>query len=163
VGRLSGAVLLILGFSLMQVAEAHAEKLNTQNPHDLIPRLGTRIRHTRLDCSHFVHDVYKRAHLPYPYASSEQLYEGIDAFQRVFDPMPGDLIVWRGHVGIITDPNGNRFVSALRSGVKTDDYLSRYWKSRGKPRFLRYVGNRVAEHQSRTLSQSTASSFGSGD
>lgn len=162
-GRRSGRVLLILGLSLIQVVKSHAEKRSVQNPHELIPRLGTRIRHTRLDCSHFVHYVYQRAHLPYQYASSEELYQGVDAFQRVFDPMPGDLIVWRGHVGIITDPNGNRFVSVLRSGVKTDDYLSAYWRSRGRPRFLRYVGNRMAEHQNRTLSQNVARSFGNGD
>ncbi len=162
-GRRNGTVLLILGLSLIQVVKGHAEKQSAQNPHELIPRLGTRIRHTRLDCSHFVHYVYEKAHLPYQYASSEELYEGVDAFQRVFDPMPGDLIVWRGHVGIITDPNGNRFVSVLRSGVKTDDYLSRYWKSRGKPRFLRYVGTRMAEHQNRTLTQKAAVSFANGD
>lgn len=161
--RRDGAVLLILGLSFIQVAKAHAEKRSAQSAHELIPRLGTRIRHTRLDCSHYVHYVYQRAHLPYQYASSEELYQGVDAFQRVFDPMPGDLIVWRGHVGIITDPNGNRFVSALRSGVKTDDYSSRYWRSRGRPRFLRYVGNRMAEHQNRTVSQNVAKSFGNGD
>jgi hypothetical protein len=163
VRRRDGAVLLILGLSFMQVAKAHAEKRNVQNLHDLIPRLGTGIRHTRLDCSHFVNYVYRKAHRPYSYASSEELYEGVDAFQRVFDPMPGDLIVWRGHVGIITDPKLNRFVSVLRSGVKTDDYLSTYWKSRGKPRFLRYVGNGVAEHKNRTLSQGAATSFANGD
>jgi hypothetical protein len=88
---------------------------------------------------------------------------GVDASQRVFDPMPGDLIMWRGHVGIITDPNLNRFVSVLRSGVKTDDYLSAYWKSRCKPRFLRYVGNGMAEHKNRTLSKGAAASFAKGD
>jgi hypothetical protein len=158
VRRRSGAVLLILGLSLIHVVKGHAEKPSTQSPHDLIPRLGTRIRLTRLDCSHFVNYVYRKAHRPYPYASSEELYQGVDTFQRVFHPLPGDLIVWRGHVGIITDPNENRFVSVLRSGVKTDDYSSPYWRHRGQPHFLRYVGNRMAKHENRTLSQRADSS-----
>ena len=109
-------------------------------------------RYKRLDCSHFVNQVYQRAHLPYPYASSKELYEGVDAFRRVSYPMPGDLIVWRGHVGIITDPGQTRFVSVLSSGVRADNYLSRYWKTRGKPRFLRYTGNRSAQRIARALS-----------
>ncbi len=59
--------------------------------------------------------------------------------------MPGDLIVWRGHVGIVTNPRQTRFVSVLRSGVRADNYLSPYWKTRGKPRFLRYAGNRSSQ------------------
>jgi cell wall-associated NlpC family hydrolase len=109
-----------------------------------------------------VNYVYRRAHLPYRYASSEELYEGVDSFQRVYEPMPGDLIVWKGHVGIVTDPNENRFVSVLRSGVKTDDYLSRYWKSRGRPRFLRYLGNRPAQ-ANRTLAKSVVAAYASGE
>src|ERR1041385_8801129 len=51
------------------------------------------------DCSHLVHQVYELSGYPYPYASSYDLYDGIDNFQRVTAPRPGDLIVWRGHVG----------------------------------------------------------------
>src|ERR1700732_4252502 len=35
------------------------------------------------DCSHFVHGIYERAGLPYEYASSSDLYAGIDEFRRV--------------------------------------------------------------------------------
>src|ERR1700730_261441 len=87
------------------------------------------------DCSHFVHGIYERAGLPYEYASSSDLYAGIDDFRRVTNPQPGDLAVWRGHAGIVVDPSKRSFVSILRSGLGVDFYDSRYWKRRGHPRF----------------------------
>ncbi len=163
-GRRSEVILLILAVTLVHPVKGHAEKRKTQSVRHSpsVPRLATRTRHTRLDCSHFVNSVYRRAHLPYRYASSEELYEGVESFQRVHEPMPGDLIVWKGHVGIVTNPNENRFVSVLRSGVKTDDYLSRYWKSRGRPRFLRYIGNALAD-ANRTPAKSVIAAYASGE
>lgn len=138
-GRCCATVPLVIGFTLISGIATHAEK-PTGRPSELPPKMATRVRQIRLDCSHFVHEIYRKAHHPYPYASSEELYEGIDSFTRVSRPRSGDLIVWHGHVGIIVDPKESRFVSVLRSGVKTDDYRSSYWKSRGRPHFLRYVG-----------------------
>jgi len=163
VGRRTEAIVLIMAVMVMLIhpVKGHAEKRKPQAARQSsTPRLASRTRHTRLDCSHFVNYVYRRAHLPYRYASSEELYEGTDSFQRVLEPMPGDLIVWKGHVGIVTDPSESRFVSVLRSGVKTDDYLSRYWRSRGQYRFLRYVGNRPAE-PNRTLAKSVVAAYAS--
>jgi len=102
--------------------------------------LGAQIRETELDCSHFVQYLYEQAGLYYGYAPSRSLYEGMQGFKRVLHPKAGDLIVWRGHVGIVVDPAETTFLSALRSGVKTSSYESNYWKRRGKPRFLRYIG-----------------------
>ena len=100
-----------------------------------------------LDCSHFVHTVYERAGLPYPYASSSDLYLGMNNFRRVSTPQAGDLAVWRGHVGIIVDPAEHTFLSVLHNGPSIDYYDSRYWKHRGRPRFFRYT-KRVAEPRS---------------
>ena len=91
------------------------------------------------DCSHFVHGLYERAGLPYEYASSSDLYAGIDGFRRVASPQPGDLAVWPGHAGIVVNPAQHSFFSALRSGPGVDSYDSPYWKQRGRPRFFRYV------------------------
>ncbi len=91
------------------------------------------------DCSHFVHGVYERAGLPYEYASSSDLYVGIDEFRRVARPQPGDLAVWRGHAGIVIDPVQHSFFSVLRSGPGVASYDSPYWKQRGRPHFFRYV------------------------
>ena len=91
------------------------------------------------DCSHFVHGLYQRAGFPYTYASSGELYSGIDQFRRVTTPQSGDLVVWPGHVGIVVNPVQRSFFSLLRSGATVDTYDSPYWKRRGHPHFFRYV------------------------
>ena len=97
------------------------------------------------DCSHLAHAIYERAGFPYPYASSSDLYQGVNDFERVQQPQPGDLIVWRGHVGIVVEPFRHIFFSFLRSGPGTDDWTSPYWKTRGRRRFYRYVQNPARE------------------
>ena len=96
-------------------------------------------RQAERDCSHLVHSIYERAGFPYPYADSEDLYSGARGFRRVDHPQPADLVVWHGHVGIVLRPSGHQFFSFLSNGPGIDDYRSHYWKSRGQPRFYRYV------------------------
>jgi len=91
------------------------------------------------DCSHLVHQIYELSGFPYPYASSYDLYAGIDNFRRVSTPHQGDLVVWRGHVGIVTDPVEHTFYSSVRSGLRTEFYDDPYWQAQGRPRFYRYV------------------------
>jgi hypothetical protein len=91
------------------------------------------------DCSHFVHELYERAGFPYQYASSSDLYEGTDDFRLVASPQVGDLAVWRGHAGIVVNPDQHSFFSVLHSGPGVDSYDSPYWKQRGHPRFFRYI------------------------
>jgi hypothetical protein len=93
----------------------------------------------RPDCSHLVHQIYDLSGFPYPYASSYDLYAGINNFRRVSTPHQGDLVVWRGHVGIVTDPIEHTFYSSVRSGLRTESYDDPYWKAQGHPRFYRYV------------------------
>lgn len=95
------------------------------------------------DCSHFVHQTYVDAGFEYPYASSFDLYAGNENFQRVRHPRPGDLIVWRGHVGIVLDPMEHSFYSLVSTGLEAQDYLGTYWKTRGRPRFYRYKVEKV--------------------
>jgi len=95
-------------------------------------------KRTKPDCSHLVNDIYDLAGFPYPYAKSADLYRGQASFVRVSSPQPGDLIVWRGHVGVVLDPRQHFFYSSLRSGLDTEDYTSAYWRRRGTPRFYRY-------------------------
>jgi len=91
------------------------------------------------DCSHLVHQVYSVAGYEYPYASSFDLYAGHGNFRRVRHAQAGDLITWPGHVGIVLDPKQHSFYSLVRSGLRAEDYLGPYWRSRGTPRFYRYV------------------------
>jgi cell wall-associated NlpC family hydrolase len=96
-------------------------------------------RRSERDCSHLVHAIYEQAGFPYRYAPSSEIYVGIEEFRRVKRPQPGDLVVWRGHVGIVIKPSQHIFFSYLRSGPGTDDYDAVYWKSRGHARFYRYI------------------------
>jgi len=91
------------------------------------------------DCSHLVHAIYERAGFSYRYADSRDLYRGTGSFQRVSHPQPGDLVVWKGHVGIVVSPAQKLFFSSLRHGPGVDAYDAQYWKKRGPVRFYRYV------------------------
>jgi hypothetical protein len=90
------------------------------------------------DCSHLVHIIYSHAGLNYSYQPSRALYAGVEDFERVTRPQAGDLIVWRGHVGIVVSPREKTFFSSVRSGIITESWTADQWRRRGRPRFLRY-------------------------
>ena len=81
---------------------------------------------SKLDCSHLVHTVYERAGFPYSYASSSDLYAGVDEFQQTTRPHVGDLVVWPGHVGIVVNPMESTFFSSLRTGIGVESYSVGY-------------------------------------
>ena len=91
------------------------------------------------DCSHLVQQIYSVAGYEYSYASSFDLYAGNGNFRRVKHAQAGDLVTWPGHVGIVVDARHHSFYSLVRSGLQSQDYLSPYWRSRGRPRFYRYI------------------------
>ncbi len=101
--------------------------------------LDRRTRLRRRDCSHLVHAIYGLAGFPYPYVSSSELYVGSNDFEQVTDAQPGDLVVWRGHVGIVVNPAQHMFFSTLRSGPGVDTYDAPHWKQRGHARLYRYI------------------------
>ena len=101
--------------------------------------LDHRVPPSTRDCSHLVHSIYVRAGFPYSYLSSSGLYVGTNEFQRVAHAQPGDLVVWRGHVGIVVNPEQHAFFSTLHSGPGIDTYDAPYWKQRGQMRFYRYI------------------------
>ena len=99
-----------------------------------------------IDCSHLVNQIYEQAGLHYQYATSNELYQGVDGFERVRTPQPADLIVWPGHVGVIVNPQEHSFYSSLNSGLKIDSYDSATWRARGPARFFRLIvlnGDRI--------------------
>lgn len=113
--------------------------------------LDARVQRQESDCSHLVHAIYEDAGFRYSYAPSSELYAGTEDFQRVKKPEPGDLVVWRGHVGIVIKPSQHVFFSFLSNGPGIDDYTSSYWKHRGKPRFYRYVKSSFGNQRSPQL------------
>jgi hypothetical protein len=108
----------------------------------ILDTISTVDAESETDCSHFVHDAYKQAGFPYDYVSSRELYVGNTSFTRVHKPQAGDLVVWRGHVGIVIDPKEHSFFSSVRSGLDTQFYDSPYWRARGIARFYRYMAER---------------------
>jgi hypothetical protein len=100
------------------------------------------------DCSHLTHDVYAAAGLDYEYAPTKDVFEGIEGFERVSNPQAGDLVVWRGHMGIVIDPEEDSFYSSVISGLSVSSFSSSYWESRGPRRFYRY---RINEAQAARL------------
>jgi hypothetical protein len=132
---------LLVGSLMISVMPASAADL--LRPHEGEMILDAAWRHRadvrrKPDCSHLVHQVYTAAGFHYPYAQSDALYSGASPFRVVSSPQPGDLIVWRGHVGLVVDPKERTFYSSQRTGLLTASYTSSYWKGRGKAKFLRY-------------------------
>ena len=104
---------------------------------DFALQSGRRVR-PKPDCSHLVPLLYARAGLIYPYEDSRVLYRGVEDFERVKTPQPGDLAVWLGHVGIVLSPEEKTFLSSVRSGIITESWAAPHWARRGRPHFFRY-------------------------
>jgi cell wall-associated NlpC family hydrolase len=131
--------LLFLTLKSTAVERNIQPSIRSTGAFDLLLHFAGRIHHTNLDCSHFVHTVYERVGLHYDYATSRKLYRGQQEFRRVSAPQPGDLIVWRGHVGIVVRPEQHTFLSAIAKGVSLSSYTSQYWAKRGEIRFFHYI------------------------
>ena len=67
------------------------------------PRYGSKIE-KETDCSHFVHEIYKRAGFPYEYRSSYQLRSAPE-FEKIpeSEAKAGDLVLFPHHVGILDE------------------------------------------------------------
>jgi hypothetical protein len=105
------------------------------------------------DCSHLVHDVYTEVGLNYEYATTNDIFDGIESFERVAQPQAGDLVVWQGHVGIVIDPEDHSFYSSVITGFSVSSFTSSYWENRGPRRFYRY---KISNAQSVRLLQRTS-------
>lgn len=127
--------------TLAQETASAARPLTLREGEKIVSAAWEREQKTgrRPDCSHLVHEVYTLAGYPYPYADSFDLYVGTGSFVRVATPHPGDLVVWRGHVGIVVDPAEHSFYSSVSSGLRTEFYDAPEWKTRGPARFYRYA------------------------
>src|SRR2546421_5356066 len=170
---------LVSAMALMGIASvgsATSQDANTNHASKLLtPKAGSELVLVALhyqaedgikpDCSHLVYEIYRQAGLNFRFASSRELYVGVDPFQRVHRPQAGDLIVWRGHVGIVVNPRKHSFYSSLRSGLMTDYYDTAYWNSRGTPRFYRYQlsGRDAAPPQLVRVARNTTTSNEAGE
>ena len=91
------------------------------------------------DCSAFTSHVFKRAAgISLPRNSTAQGSVG----SGVSSPLPADLVVWNGHVGIVSDTNGNMVDCGSGTVAKERSYTSNYWRSRQNKKFRRVLSNR---------------------
>jgi hypothetical protein len=152
-------LLFLLSFSSFPVAQSRSDArlhLVSVNQGETIVQAAWELRrglNPKPDCSHFIQAVYAKAGFVYDYATTREIFTGIDGFRRVQHPQPGDLVVWQGHMGIIIDPNEHSFYSSVLSGFAIENYQSNYWQARlGHPRFYRFVVKEVyAQKAPRTL------------
>lgn len=81
-----------------------------------------------IDCSHFVHQAYKGAGFDYTYRTTEGPWAKA-GFEKTQNPKAGDLIMFKGHMGIVVDPDKKTFIGAQSStGVAQASYgKSSYW------------------------------------
>jgi hypothetical protein len=147
--KLNLGLMLLLAWTAMTGPRARAQADDSFSDHVLVSaeqgqalaefvlQSGPRVR-PKPDCSHLVHLLYARAGLVYPYENSRVLYRGVESFERVKTPQPGDLVVWIGHVGVVLSPEDTTFLSSVRSGVITETWKAKHWVRRGRPHFFRY-------------------------
>ena len=84
-----------------------------------------------VDCSEFVHQIYKRVlNMEVPRSTKLLMREGIRIIKK--ELKPGDIVTFRPptfprHVGIYV--GGNKFIHASKSkGVAITDLNNSYWK-----------------------------------
>lgn len=139
----------LLANAATTVTVAEQDKKSSRTARTLTAEEGAKIataarRHRRsvrgtLDCSHLTHQVFANAGFAYVYAPSNTIFRGMHGFKRVKKPRSGDVIVWRGHVGVVIDTEAKTFYSWHSDGASVRNYDSRYWRSRGEMRFYRYL------------------------
>ena len=90
------------------------------------------------DCSGFTKHVMSRCGINIPAGSANQKNAGtgVDPSQA----QAGDLVVWKGHVGLVIDSNKNMIDAGSGSVPKIRSYETDYWRSRGS-----YVIRRVID------------------
>ena len=114
-------------------AKAFTEKLKYVYGSKAIDKNGM-----TTDCSGFTKHVMDRCGINIPAGSANQKNAGtgVDPSQA----QAGDLVVWKGHVGLVIDSNKNMIDAGNGSVPKIRSYETDYWRSRGS-----YVIRRVID------------------
>lgn len=106
-------------------------------------REGGRNLASAIDCSHFVHEIYRKAGLPYAFRSSRELRDAPE-FELLpeSEALPGDLMLFRGHVGIVDEDGLILSATRIRSPAQKSS-ITRYPREhfagfRGRRYVLRY-------------------------
>lgn len=95
------------------------------------------------DCSHFVHEIYRRAGLRYGFRATDELkYAPEFELLPEEEAMPGDLMLFRGHVGLV-DHDGRIISATYTHNRKRKSSITRLRRTafkalRGRISVLRY-------------------------
>ena len=117
-----------------------------------------------MDCSEFVYQSYQRAGFTtFPALNTSGIADdakknaakekglvdkarniqgGFFRVEKEDDVVPGDIVYWPGHVGIVEDPKEGTFLAAAstKSGLRRDNYKTGiYWSKRSGRTFIRYL------------------------
>lgn len=85
------------------------------------------------DCSHFVHEIYRRAGLRYNFKASDELkYAPEFELLPEEEAMPGDLMLFRGHVGLV-DHDGRIISATYTHKRKRKSSITRLRRTAFKP------------------------------
>jgi hypothetical protein len=106
---------------------------------------GRAVSYLEMKCNQFVVAVLQAsvdARFPQLLAND---FPSSPRFQKVDQPMPGDLVHWPGHIAVVLDPDKGDFIGSQTStGVAISNYKQGYWHGQyggKKPDcFLRYIG-----------------------
>lgn len=84
------------------------------------------------DCSHFVHEIYRRAGFSFGFRSSREL-KNAPEFELApeSEARPGDLMLFRGHVGIV-DTDG-KIISATKTRGRGKSSITRLDRDAFRP------------------------------
>ena len=121
-----------MGFEIAEVAR------------DFERNAGHEILYSEMVCNQFVVAVLRKAVDPSFRMILADEFPTSPSFMKVDAPQAGDLVHWRGHIGIVLDPDRGDFIGSQTStGVATANYKHGYWNGayHGKKPdcFLRYL------------------------
>jgi len=88
----------------------------------------------KIDCSGFVRNVFDEVFPLEGLGSRDDLnalkFQTEDLFVDTDAPLPGDIVCWDGHVGIVYDEKKGLFIGSQTStGVRVASYISSYWSN----------------------------------
>jgi hypothetical protein len=106
---------------------------------------GNAVKGVGADCSGSVHGIYENAGISYEYRNTvgfAQDYEKL-GFSNVTVPLPGDIVLFKGHMGIYRGNNTYNLYSARSIGKVFSPTKSSWYE--GTPRYFRHnslMGNK---------------------
>jgi cell wall-associated NlpC family hydrolase len=86
----------------------------------------------KIDCSGFVRNVFDQVfpghRLRDRFDLNAASFQANDLFVDTEKPLPGDIVCWNGHVGIVYDNVAQTFIGSQTStGVNVASYAQGYW------------------------------------